>query len=320
MAKLMNFRDLSAVVLVVATLNLGVGGIVQAAEPGNDFELDARRAFGYLVEVCRIGPRISGTAGMAQQQQLIVDHFSKFNVQTRFQPFSAVHPLSGDPVRMNNIIISWHPQAKERVLLACHYDTRPYPDREIINRRGTFIGANDGASGVALFMELAHHMAKLRPTYGVDFVFFDAEELVYARGDKYFLGSEYFAKEYVNRPPEDYRYVCGVLVDMIADRRLNLYKEKNSLKYAAYITNSIWETARRLDTKEFIHRAKHEVQDDHLPLNQIARIPTCDIIDFDYAHWHTTKDVPAACSGTSMAKVGRVLLHWLQAVPPPARK
>lgn len=278
--------------------------------------LDADRAYRYLNEICKIGPRFSGSAGMLAQQKLITEHFEKFNADVRMQPFDAAHPETGRPVRMNNIIVSWHPQAKTRVLLACHYDTRPFPDREFLpgNRRKDFIGANDGASGVALFMELAHHMHKLQPTYGVDFVLFDGEELVYDKVGKYFLGSEYFAMEYRDRPPA-HQYVYGVLVDMIGDRSLAIYQERNSLKYAPDLTRSIWATARRLNVREFIPRAKHEVQDDHLPLNEVARIPTCDLIDFDYSHWHTTKDIPANCSGESLAKVGHVLLTWLTEVP-----
>lgn len=284
-------------------------------------ELDAERAFGYLTKICDIGPRISGSEGMDRQQRLISEHFTKLKANVRFQSFDAAHPASGNPVRMNNMIVSWDPAATKRVLLACHYDTRPRADRDdpLRAREGKFLGANDGASGVALFMELAHHIGRIKPTYGVDFVFFDGEELVYGERDPYFLGSEHFAKDYRDKPPQ-YEYVCGVLVDMIGDKNLQLYEEANSLEYAPEVTQSIWKMAKKLGVKEFVAKPKHEVRDDHLPLNRIAHIPTCDIIDFDYPHWHTTRDVPAACSGESLAKVGRVLLAWLEEVPAPAQK
>ena len=293
-----------------------------AADRPTSAELDPNRAYGYLLKVCRIGPRTSGSAGMAQQQKLIVDHFSKLGGRVRFQAFDVAHPLNGQPVRMTNIIVSWHPQAKERVLLACHYDTRPFPDEDRQNPRGRFIGANDGASGVALFMELAHHMKGLKPTYGVDFVFFDGEEFVFQRKAPltgYFLGSKHFAMEYRGRPP-NHRYVYGVLVDMIGDRRLNIRMEKNSLKHAPVLTRSIWQTARKLNVREFIPKTKYEINDDHIPLNEIASIPTCNIIDFDFPHWHTTADNPSVCSGSSLVKVGRVLLKWLTEVPRPTSK
>jgi Zn-dependent M28 family amino/carboxypeptidase len=221
------------------------------------------------------------------------------------------------------MIVSWDPQAMERVLLACHYDTRPHADRDPdpqLAGRGKFLGASDGASGVALLMELGHHLRSIHPTYGVDFVFFDGEELVYDDvRDPYFLGSEFFAKEYRDRPPK-YKYVCGVLVDMIGGKKLQLYQEINSLHYAPEITQSVWKTAKRLGIREFVARPKHDVRDDHLALNEIAGIQTCDIIDFGYEHWHTTRDVPASCSGESLAKVGRVLLAWLEEVPEPTKK
>lgn len=283
----------------------------------DEIVLDAERAFGYLAKICEIGPRISGSEGMDRQQRQILDHFNKLKAQVKFQSFDAPHPVNRNPVRMNNIIVSWDPESKERVLLACHYDTRPHADRDsnlMLASRGTFLGANDGASGVALFMELGHHLRKIKPTYGVDFVFFDGEELVYGDRDPYFLGSEYFAKEYRDRPPR-HRYVCGILVDMIGDKNLQIFQEINSLEYAPEVTQSIFRTAKRLGVREFVGKARHEVRDDHLALNEIAKIPTCDLIDFDYEHWHTTQDVPANCSGASLAKVGKVLLAWLEEVP-----
>ena len=282
------------------------------AESGRTVTLDAKRAYSYLMKVCRIGPRVSGTPGMARQQNLIIDHFEKFDCRVRFQPFEATHPVSGTPVRMNNMIISWHPDSTERILLCCHYDTRPFPDRDRnpLNRRKPFIGANDGASGVALFMEMAHHMASLSPRAGVDFVLFDGEELVYNERGKYFLGSEHFARDYVARPPK-HRYVAGVLFDMVADRSQTFFIEKNSFRYAPQVTNSVWGTARKMGVKNFIARQKHEVRDDHLPLNEIAKIPTTDIIDFDYPYWHTSRDVPSNCSGASIARVGNVICQWL---------
>lgn len=277
--------------------------------------LDAKRAYNYLVRICQLGPRPSGSAAMTKQQDLIADHFTKLGAKVRLQAFDAAHPLTGQPVRMSNLIVSWHPDAKDRVLLACHYDTRPFPDRDPYNPRGTFLGANDGASGVALFMELGHHLPALKPACGVDMVFFDGEELIFGNTGRYFLGSEHFAKDYRDNPPP-YRYIYGVVVDMIGDRHLRVFKEANSVKHAPRLTDSIWRTAERLQIHEFDSQEKWEVQDDHLPLNQIARIPSCDIIDFDYPYWHTTQDTPAQCSGASLAKVGHVLLEWLKTVPP----
>jgi Zn-dependent M28 family amino/carboxypeptidase len=215
---------------------------------------------------------------------------------------------------MSNLIVTWNPKATDRVLICCHYDTRPFPDRDRRNPRGLFVGANDGASGVALLMELGNHMQDLHPSRGVDFVFFDGEELVYHDQGKFFLGSTYFAEQYRDAPPP-YRYAAGVLLDMVGDSNLDLFPEKNSVRLAPGVTKSLWTIAKSLKIREFHQTPKHEVSDDHLSLNEIAHIPTCDVIDFDYPYWHTTMDVPNRCSGESLVKVGRVLVRWLELPP-----
>jgi len=285
-----------------------------AAVPPPAPAFDAARAYGYLQKICRIGPRPSGSRGMSEQQSLLVEHFGRLGAQVAYQSFDAADPLSGEPVRMSNLIVHWNPKATERVLIACHYDTRPFPDRDRRNPRGVFVGANDGASGVALLMEMGNHMQDLTASRGVDFVLFDGEELVYQNQGPYFLGSTYFAKQYRDEPPS-YRYAAGVLVDMIGDKDLDLFPEKTSVRLAPGVTRSVWATAKSLKVREFRPTPRHEISDDHIPLNEIAHIPTCDVIDFDYPYWHTAMDLPSKCSGESLAKVGRVLLRWLTLPP-----
>jgi Zn-dependent M28 family amino/carboxypeptidase len=228
---------------------------------------------------------------------------------------------------MSNLIVEWHPDKKERVLLCAHYDTRPKPDNDPnprLRETGTFTGANDGASGVAALMELAHLMPTFDGKYGIDFVLFDGEELVYGGPDEaqqgeYFVGSTIFAREYRRQRPE-HRYRWGVLLDMVGDADLQLYQEQYSVHWrdTRPLVNAIWSTAQRLGVEEFVPRVRYAVRDDHLPLNEIARIPTCDIIDFDYpehptnVYWHSVEDTPDKCSGESLAKVGWVVYEWLK--------
>ncbi len=254
---------------------------------------------------------------MARQRTLLRDHFRAAGGTVTGQGFRIADPRSGEPVRCENLVVTWHPDRTDRVLLGAHYDTRPYPDRDPKSPRGKFIGANDGASGVALLMELATFMATLPEPVGVDFVLFDAEEYVFAERGTYFLGSTHFARAEVARRKEDgtsHAYRCGVVVDMVADRDLQIWQEQHSVDWpdTRPVVDAIWDVARRLDVSSFVPRPKYAVQDDHLPLRMIAGIPTCDIIDFDYPAWHTTDDTPAACSPESLGMVGRVLLEWLR--------
>lgn len=280
---------------------------------------DGAQSYQYLLQICHLGPRFSGSEGMLRQQQLLTQHFAQLGANVYRQTFETRHPEQGTPVAMTNLIVQWHPDRTERILLCAHYDTRPFPDRDRYRPRGLFVGANDGGSGVALLMELGKHMPQLAGNLGVDFVFFDGEEFVLDdQRDRYFIGSNHFAMNYANNPPP-HRYRCGVLLDMVADAHLDLYQERNSVRYAKSVVSEIWNTAQRLGVEEFIRKARHEVRDDHLPLNETAHIPTCDIIDFDYprpgarqSYWHTEADQPDKCSAASLGKVGWVLLEWLK--------
>jgi len=280
-----------------------------------DIPFDGRRAFEYLRQICAIGPRSSGSAGMAAQQKLLIAHFQKLGAEVELQRFAVPDPRDGRAVPMANLIVHWLPKKNQRILLCTHYDTLPFPMLDRRDPRGRFIGANDGGSGVALLMELGNEIPKLAPElkYGVDFVFFDAEEYVFARYDRFFLGSEFFARQYRERPPE-YRYRWGVLVDMIGDRDLQIFQERNSAWWrdTRPLGADIWATASRLKVREFIPRQKHEVQDDHLPLHNIGGISVCNVIDFDYPPWHTTGDTLDRCSALSLAKVGWVIREWLR--------
>lgn len=336
----MNFLYLP--VVVVALLSC-CAGVAVAAEPvalATDNAqlttgpatnpLKADRVMEYLQQVCAIGPRPSGSDGMKQQIKLLQEHFQPHvdpvGGLVELQAFRAPNPLGAGKVRMKNFIVRWRPEAKERILLCAHYDTRPLPDRDpnrLARRNGTFIGANDGGSGTAVLMELAHHMpallSELDENLGVDFALFDGEELVYVeRRDPYFLGSKWFATKY-KRNNRAYRYRWGVLLDMVGDKDLELYQEKHSVswKETRPLVNQIWATAGKLGVEEFVPRTKRLpaagwIRDDHLMLRNKGQIPTCDIIDLDYPHWHTEQDLPRNCSGESMARVGWVVLEWLK--------
>jgi glutaminyl-peptide cyclotransferase len=280
---------------------------------------DGAQAYEYLKQLCAIGTRVSGSPGMTKQQKLLEEHFKKLGGTVTLQKFQARDPLSGKQVELANLIVTWHPDRDERIMLSAHYDTRPFPDNDQRHPRGLFVGANDGASGVALLMELGRHMPKLESKLGVDFVLFDGEELVYYQfqtqrdlGD-YFLGSTEFAKDYVAKPPK-HRYKWAVNLDMVGDRNLKLPFEEISWSWPECrpLIEEIWGVAKKLGVSEFSPTKGREVLDDHIKLHDIGKIPAIDIIDFDYPAWHTVNDKPEQCSPLSLAKVGWVLHEWLK--------
>src|SRR5262249_22920243 len=136
-----------------------------------------------------------------KQQELVKKHFEEQGAKVRMQSFTAKQRSQKDTVEMANLIASWHPERQRRVIICSHYDTRPIADQEENRRKWTepFFSANDGGSGVALLMELAHHVKDLKTNVGIDFVLFDGEEYIFDPApdhDRYFFGSEYFGKKY----------------------------------------------------------------------------------------------------------------------------
>ena len=286
-----------------------VGGGAQAA---NALEIDGKRAMGYLETICEIGPRQSGTAGMKRQQEIIRKHFEDLGLTVKAQTFDAKQTSQRKSVEMTNLIVSIHPQRKRRIVLCSHYDTRPIADQEPDPRkwREKFVSANDGGSGVALLMEFAHHLPKLDTKVGIDLVFFDGEEYIFEKdGDRYFFGSEHFAKTWratKDRPD----YLAAVLFDMIAGKNPKFPVEGYSWGRARELCQDLWEIGFKLKCTAFQDRIGDRVQDDHLALQNVG-IQAIDIIDFDYPHWHRLSDTPANCAPDGMVQVARVISVWL---------
>jgi Zn-dependent M28 family amino/carboxypeptidase len=286
--------------------------------------IDRERVMRYLQQICAIGPRKSGSEGMTKQQDMLKQHLEALGAKVEMQRFNAKQRSIKNTVAMANLIARWYPERQVRVIICSHYDTRPIADQEPDERRwlDSFVSANDGGSGVALLMELAHHVAKLNTTVGIDFVCFDGEEFIFDNraqedgGDKYFFGSEHFAQEYRRsrvRDPKPITYRGAVLLDMIAGVKPSFYYEQYSAAQAGPLMEKVWQIAAEVGAKSFVPRIKHAVRDDHLALLQVG-IPAVDIIDFDYPHWHRLTDVPANCSADGLEQVGKVLMVWLQRV------
>jgi Iap family predicted aminopeptidase len=268
-----------------------------------------QNSFQYLEKQCEFGARVPGTAAHLKCRDYLVATLRNYTNLVTLQPFQTTMPTYQKPVTCYNIIANFYPNQTRRVLLCAHWDTRPWADRDPdpANHRQPVLGANDGASGVAVLLEIARIISIVPPNFGVDIVLFDAEDFgTYGQNDTWALGSKQFAKNVV----KNYHPEFGILLDLIGDANQEIYIEQNSYQYARSIVDKIWNIAQRLRIPEFIPEVKYEVYDDHLSLLEIG-IPCIDIIDFDYQHWHTISDTPDKCSPESLDNVGRVLLTVL---------
>ncbi|WP_169976099.1 M28 family peptidase [Tautonia rosea] len=274
---------------------------------------DGHRAMNDLIRLCSLGPRPAGSEAMERQRGIVAEAFRSHGAEVSIQEFEGVHPLSERTVRLANVVGSWRPERPDRVLIGGHGDTRPRADRERDPTRvlGPFLGANDGASGVAALMELARHLTELPGSAGVDLVMFDAEELVFDEVGDYCLGSCEFALRARNQERAGGpSYAAAVVLDMIAGREMCLTREGFGRDYAAWLTEDLWNVARNRGTSRFSDDWGHYVEDDHLPLLGIG-VPAIALVDLDYPQWHTLDDRPEACDVGAIEAVGRVVLEWL---------
>jgi Zn-dependent M28 family amino/carboxypeptidase len=236
---------------------------------------------------------------------LIITHLQASGAIIEEQTFETT--LQDSVISGVNIIAHFYPQMSRRILLGAHYDTRPWADKEEdMNLHDQPItGANDGASGVAVLLEIATVLSQNEPNqYGVDLVFFDLEDMgQYNDNHTWCLGSSYFADHFTGKLPEK-----AVIIDMIGDADLKIDMEYFSYYSSPLLVKEVWETAQDLGFNVFHTKISNRVYDDHVPLLEVG-FNAIDIIDFDYPYWHTLKDTPDKCSPRSLYVVGQTLLH-----------
>lgn len=275
---------------------------------------DGNRAYSYIIEQCDLGPRSPGFEGHQNFEKYLLGFFEKLNMEVRTQNFKYFNFLLNQEMNGKNFYVSLNPEISRRILLGAHWDTRSFADEEIdeAKRKQPVLGANDGASGVAVLMEIANILSN-SSTVGVDLVFFDAEDVgIKGESETFAEGSKYFSKNM----PLKIKPEKAIIVDMVGDKRLNLPIERYSFQKNKKFVLDLWELAERLGLKAFSKMIKYEIYDDHIPLNDLAQIPAVDIIDFDYPnefynYWHTTEDTPDKCSPQSLAQVGVLLLNYI---------
>ncbi len=277
-------------------------------------QFDGQAAFAYLEQQCQIGPRYPGSAGHTVARQLYVHFFNQHADTLLQQSFTRyVEPLD-TTLQMTNIIAGFGPENQNPLLIGAHWDTRPWADQDPdpANRNRPILGANDGASGVAVLMHLAEHLIQTPPHRRVWLVLFDGEDMGLPGETAHFcLGSEYFARHLpIPKPTE------AIIIDMIGDADLSLPIERFSFHYHPRLAKTIWKLARQRGYQPFKMHLGEAVYDDHVPLIQSAEIPAIDIIDFNYPnkfynYWHTLQDTPDKCSPESLQMVGQVLMDYI---------
>lgn len=280
-------------------------------------EFSGPKAFEFLEAQCAFGPRNPGSEGHRLCRDYLMGELSSSADTVWHQPFRLPLKMSGTDVDFSNIIARFRPDAGRQILLGAHWDTRPWADQESDKekRLTPILGANDGASGVAVLLELARLFKSNPPPVGVTIVLFDGEDIgTIGQPQTYARGSQYFALNLPIRKP-DY----AIVLDMVGDADLYLPIERNSFRQDRDLVKSLWKLADQLDLPAFESTILHTVYDDHVPLYELAGIPAVDIIDFDYPnrftnYWHTHQDLPENCSPSSLEQVGTLLVHHIYGI------
>tara|TARA_B100000073_G_scaffold29251_1_gene22360 strand:- start:203 stop:1114 length:912 start_codon:yes stop_codon:yes gene_type:complete len=277
-------------------------------------DFNGNRAYQHILDQCNFGPRNPGSIGHQQFANFLEDYLQRNSMKVIIQDFNYLEHITGVERTGKNLIAQFNLESKERLLIGAHWDTRavadedPNPD----NRSIPILGANDGASGTAVLMELAKIFSNNPPTIGIDLVFFDAEDVgISGQPTTYAMGSEYFSKNLPIKKPNS-----AIIVDMVGDKYLKIPIERFSFQVNPEMVKEIWNLADDLGLSAFEYRVGYEIYDDHVPLWENAQIPAIDIIDFDYPnlfynHWHTQNDVPENCSPQSLQQVGTLLLNYI---------
>ncbi len=276
-------------------------------------DFDGEAALKLVQKQVDFGPRVPNSEGHARMLRFLQEYLKPRADSLAVEPFQHV-TVQGDSLRMANVIASFRPAARSRVLLTTHWDTRPVAEKDTdpLRRTQPIAGANDGGSGTAVLLVLADVFAKtpLPEGYGVDLVFLDGEDyghepetLKPSEPDMY-LGAKEFARAHA-----DYRPLFGVLLDMVGDKNPTFLQEGHSLDAVPEIVQRVWSAGEELGYGDVFRRqVLGYITDDHVYLNE-AGIRTMDLIDFDYPAWHTHDDLPANLSARSLGLVGDVLLE-----------
>ncbi|WP_221394864.1 M28 family peptidase [Dyadobacter sp. NIV53] len=289
----------------------------------NSPAFNADSAFLFVKKQVDFGPRVPNTTAHKLCGDYLVNMLKKYGLEVTEQDFIAT-TYDGKKLNARNIIGSFNPKAPKRILLTSHWDSRPFADQDSLEKTKPVPAANDGASGVGILLEIARTLASSdkKPDLGVDIIFFDAED--WGNSDKatdkfsgYCLGSQHWA---ANKHIPNYTAYFGVLLDMAGAKGATFPKEGYSVQMAESVVKEIWDIAGRLGYGNyFIDQRGSAITDDHVPVNETAKIPMVDIIhtipnnlsQTFFKEWHTTHDTMDNIDPKTLKAVGQTLVQVL---------
>ena len=271
---------------------------------------DGDVAFSYLEKQCEFGARYPGSKEHVDLKNYFIDFLEDKADSLIVYDYKINHPYQKNELTLYNILAKYNLESKNRILLMAHWDTREIADKDEKkeNQSIPIIGANDGASGIAILMLLSEIFSNFPlNNIGVDLLFVDGEDMG-RNGDlnNYCLGTKLFSKE-ISMP----YYNLAICLDMVADKQPEFKMEYFSYIQAEKQLKEIWSLANSLGYSEFSKILTHPIYDDHRALYVETGIPSIDIIDFDYPYWHTLGDTVDKCSAKTLAIVGDVICEYL---------
>ncbi|MDR0349447.1 MAG: M28 family peptidase [Tannerella sp.] len=292
---------------------------VQTKQKTNAPEFNQDSAYTYVGRQVMFGPRVPNSEAHKNCAKYLARELERFGAQIYVQE-AILTAYNGDKLEASNIIGVYNPDQKKRVLLFAHWDSRPYSDEDREEFYHTPIdGADDGASGVGVLLEIARQIGLNGMDLGVDIIFFDAEDhgtpsfISEYKPDTWCLGAQFWAK---NPHVPGYRADFGILFDMVGSKDATFYKEATSRYYAAPVVEKVWSTARELGYgKYFINMDGGGITDDHQYVITGRNIPCIDIINLKPGsphgfgvHWHTQNDTMDHIDHQTLKAVGQTVL------------
>ena len=271
---------------------------------------DGELAFEYLKKQCEFGPRYPGSEAHKSLKNYFIKFLEPYADEILVHEHKQKHPYNGNDITLYNLLARYNMDSKNRILLLAHWDTRDIADKEenVVNQDKPILGANDGASGIAILMVLSQilHDSPLK-NIGVDLLFVDGEDMGrHGEIDNFCLGTKAFAKD-IKLPHT--RLAIGL--DMVADKDPEFKKEYFSYIQSKKELDEIWLLAQNLGYDEFNDSLTGAIYDDHRAFYLATGIPSINIIDFDYPFWHTLDDTVDKCSANTLSIVGNVVCEYI---------